>query len=279
MNLVKPVGRKSASPRMAGTQLIDRAVAVLRALESSSEDGCRMSQLAAALDLTVPTIHRIVAALERHGLVECTGRPRTVRLGLTLLALGAAAADSTGLRRLCRPALLRLGGETEESVFLMARSGLDTVCVDRHTGGYLLESLTRNAGGSVPLGIGSASLSIMAHLPPKEIEAVITANSSRYAAHGVSVETIRDHLARCLRDGHIVTDGILIKGIAAVAVPICPAGREVTAAITVNLTSARLTPPWKSTLLALLVDEVRQIEAELSVPSLQEMFSRQGEVG
>lgn len=251
-------------PIVAGTQLIDRTVAILRALESNSADGCRMSELAVAAELSVPTTHRIVAALERHGLVEWTGRPRMVRLGLRLFALGAVAADETGLRRICRPALLRLAGDTEETVLLVARSGLDTIRVDRQTGKYVVETSVRNAGGSLPLGVGSASLAIMAHLPPKELEAIITANMRRYAAYHISVDTMRSHLAHCLRDGHVVTDGILIEGIAGIAVPIRPPGREVTAAIAINLTSARLTTAWKTALLSRLHEEVKQLEAELS---------------
>ena len=251
---------------LIGTQLIDRAVAVLRALEGNSDAGCRISDVAAAAELSVPTTHRIVAALERHGLVEWTGRPRLVRLGLRLFALGAAAADDTGLRRICRPALLRLAGETEETVLLVARSGLDTIRVDRQTGRYVVETSVRNAGGSLPLGVGSASLAIMAYLPPKELEAIIGVNTKRYAAYGVSVDTIRSHLSQCLRDGYVVTDGMLIEGIAGVAMPIRPPRRDVTTAIAINLTSARLTPAWKATLLQRLRDEVAQVEAQLSAP-------------
>jgi DNA-binding IclR family transcriptional regulator len=254
-----------AKERPSGTQLIDRAVAVLHFLGQAGQEGSRLTEIAAAIGLSLPTAHRIVAALERHRLVERDGRGRSVRLGLALFSLGAEAADGTGLRRICRPALLRLSGATGESLFLMARSGLDTVCVDRQAGNYLLESLTRHVGGVIPLGIGSASLAVMAYLPPEEIEAVIAANTARYAAFGVSVETIRSYLAQARQNGFVVTDGLMIEGIAALAVPIRPRGGNVTAAIAINLTSARLTEAWKAHLLTLLREEIAKIEEQAGV--------------
>ncbi len=270
-----PTETPEAESRPSGTQLIDRAVAVLHLLGQSGQEGCRLTELAAGIGLSLPTAHRIVAALERHRLVERDRHRRTVRLGLALFALGAEAADGTGLRRLCRPALLRLSGATSESLFLMARSGLDTICVDRQAGNYLLESLTRHVGGVVPLGLGSASLAIMAHLPPEEIEAVITANAARYASYGLKIETIRGYLAQARRDGYVVTDGLMIEGIAAVAVPIRPAGQDVTAAIAVNLTSARLTESWKAQLLALMREEIAVIEEQIGV----RLTTRKGAAG
>ncbi len=251
--------------RPSGTQLIDRAVAVLHVLGQAGQDGCRLSDLAGAVGLSLPTAHRIVGALERHRLIERDKRRRTVRLGLALFALGAEAADGTGLRRLCRPALLRLSGATGESLFLMARSGLDTVCVDRQAGSYLLESLTRHVGGVVPLGIGSASMAILAYLPHEEIEAVLTANAARYASYGVEVETIRGYLAQGRRDGFVTTDGHMIAGIAALAVPIRAEGSDVTAAIAINLTSARLTESRKAQMLGMMREEIAKIEAQIEV--------------
>ena len=262
-----PVERPKATvePSQSGTQLIDRAVAVLHFIGQAGLNGCRLKGISDGVGLSLPTVHRIVSALERHRLVERDADSRTVRLGLALFSLGAEAADGTGLRRLCRPALLRLAGATGESLFLMARSGLDTVCVDRQAGNYLLESLTRHVGGVVPLGVGSGSLAIMAYLPPEEIEAVLSANAGRYRDYDVTVETVREHLELCRSDGYAATNGLMIEGISALAVPIRPNGREAKAAVALNLTSARLTAPWKATLLKLIREEVGAIEEQLAV--------------
>jgi len=158
-----------------------------------------------------------------------------------------------------------VAGATGESIFLMARSGLDAVCVDHQAGNYLLESLTRHVGGVVPLGIGSAALAIMAYLLPEELEAVLSANAARYAAYELPVSTIRGLLEQGRADGNVITDGLMIAGIAALAVPIRPKSRDVTAAIAINLTTARLTPGRRATLLSLIKNEIAEIEAQLNL--------------
>ena len=57
----------------------------------------------------------------------------------------------------------------------------------------------------------------------------------------------------------------MIEGISALAVPIRPNGSEAKAAVALNLTSARLTAPWKATLLKLIREEVGAIEEQLAV--------------
>ena len=164
-----------------GTQLLDRTVSVIKLLGTFGEKGARMSEIAESLGLKTSTAHRIVTALERHGLIEREHATKRYRLGLALFALGATAADGTGLRKLCRPALLRLAGETGDTVFLMARSGLNVVCVDRQEGSYVLDSLTGHIGGQIPMGVGPASQAILAFLPEDEADAIIEANAPLYA--------------------------------------------------------------------------------------------------
>ncbi len=182
-----------------------------------------MSEIAESLGLKTSTAHRIVTALERHGLIEREHATKRYRLGLALFALGATAADGTGLRKLCRPALLRLAGETGDTVFLMARSGLNVVCVDRQEGSYVLDSLTGHVGGQIPMGVGPASQAILAFLPEDEADAIIEANAPLYARyHGLSASKIRSRLPQIRTQRYALDHGELVEGISALAVPILP---------------------------------------------------------
>jgi DNA-binding IclR family transcriptional regulator len=113
--------------------------------------------------------------------VERNGATKRYRLGLALLALGAKAADTTGLLRLCHPTLMRLASQTGDTAFLMARSGFNTVCVDRQEGTYIIDSLTGQVGGQIPLGVGPASQAILATMPAREADVVIDANADLYS--------------------------------------------------------------------------------------------------
>lgn len=244
-----------------GTQLLDRAVALLNHLGDIGERGARAQEVAKALGLTAPTAHRILAALQRHGLVEREIATKRYRLGLLLFAIGAKAADGTGLRRLCRPALSRIAAQTGDTVFLMARSGFNVVCVDRQEGSYIIGSLTGYIGGQVPLGVGSASLAILAYLPVEEAEIVIEANAGLYEDYnGLNANVIRGQLASVREKGYALDQDQLVAGISALAVPILPQGRDVMAALTINMTSARLPKMRIPELVAQLRKEVVTIE-------------------
>ena len=229
------------SLKTLGTQLLDRAVAIMKLLGDAGEKGLRAVELGERLELSSTTAHRIVTALERHGLVEREKATRRYRLGLSLFALGAKAADGTGLRRFCRPALVRIASETGDTVFLMARSGFNVVCVDRVEGTYMLDSLTGHIGGQIPLGVGSASQAVLAFLAPEEAEAIIVANETRYPGfNGLTAAEIRAELPQIRKRGYALDQGHLVAGISAIALPIAPKGRDVVAAFAVNMMSTRL---------------------------------------
>lgn len=261
---------KTAAPppdaeQATGTQLLDRTVGVIKLLGTYGEQGARMSEIAESLGLKTSTAHRIVTALERHGLIEREHATKRYRLGLALFALGATAADGTGLRKLCRPALLRLAGETGDTVFLMARSGLNVVCVDRQEGAYVLDSLTGHIGGQIPMGVGPASEAILAFLPEDEAEAIIEANAPLYARyHDLSADKIRSRLPQIRAQHYALDDGELVAGISALAVPILPPKRDAVASIAINMTSARLGAERLNELLALLRLQVARIEDSIN---------------
>lgn len=257
--------RASDTDQASGTQLLDRTVGVLKLLGEFGEQGARIAEIAEKLGLKTPTAHRIVTALERHGLIERERATKRYRLGLALFALGATAADGTGLRKLSRPALLKLAAITGDTVFLMARSGFSVVCVDRQEGAYVLDSLTGHIGGQIPMGVGPASQAILAFLTADEAEAVIDANATLYARYnGLNAASVRNCLPRIREQGYAIDHGELVPGISALAVPILPPGRDAVASIAINMTSVRLEKGRVAEYVALLRSQVSEIEKAIN---------------
>lgn len=249
----------------AGTQLISKAITVLQHLAHRGSEGARLTDIADDLGINVSTAHRILGALEHHRMVERVPSTRNWRLGVALFVLGTNAADGSGMRKACRPSLMRLATSTGESVFLMGRSGFDAICVDRQAGTYMIESLTHNVGGVLPLGIGPGSIAILAYLDEAEIEIILAANSSRYAAYGIQLDAIRSLISETLQHGYTVTHGMTIAGVSAIAMPIRSVGGEVTAALSINMISARLTSERTSSLIDMLRQEAEHVEAQFIV--------------
>jgi DNA-binding IclR family transcriptional regulator len=259
------LSEENETEKATGTQLLDRAVAILKFLGDAGVQGAKASELAEAVGLKAPTAHRIIAGLERHGLIERERATRRYRLGLSLFALGAQAADGTGFRRVCHPALLRLAAETGDTVFLMARSGFNTVCVDRQQGSYMIDSLTGQIGGQIPLGVGPASQAILACIPAEEANVILETNAPLYGKFNkLSADEIKGRLQEIRKQGYAFDHGRLVEGISAIAVPILPQGRDVVGSIAINMTSARLDPERLDEIVESLRREIREIERSIN---------------
>ena len=137
--------------RVSDVGVLDKAVAVLRALE----DGERtLGELVTATGLPRATAHRLAVALEAHGLVRRDGDGRFA-LGLRLAALGRAAASAFPLAELARPALERLRDDTGESVQLYVLDGDGRRCVASLDSPNELRTMVP-VGAVLPLDRGSA---------------------------------------------------------------------------------------------------------------------------
>ncbi|RWI89927.1 MAG: IclR family transcriptional regulator [Mesorhizobium sp.] len=251
--------------KATGTQLLDRSIAILNHLGELGRGGARVSEIAEAFGLNMSTAHRIIAGLERHRYIERDETTKRFRLGLALFALGAKAADTTGMRRVCHPALMRIAAETGDTVFLMARNGFNTVCVDRQDGGYRIDSLTGQVGGQIPLGVGPASQAILAMLPPNQAEVILETNAPQFERyHGLTADEIRNALPEIRRRGYAVDDGHLVEGISAIAVPIILEGGNVAGALAINMTSARLRRSSAGDFVQILRREIHEIERTMN---------------
>lgn len=250
----------SAPEKTVGTQLLDRAISILNYLGECGTQGARASELAETCGLNPSTAHRIIASLESHGYIERATNPKYFRLGLALFTLGAKAADSSGFRRLFHPSLLRIAGETGDMVFLMVRSGFNTVCLDRQEGSYIIDTLTGQIGGQIPLGVGPASQAILAFLPADEAKLIIQNNAPNYDRfNGLTAEEILAKLPEIREQGYALDHSHLVEGITALAVPIKLKSGDVIGSLSINMTSARLKPGRLEELLALLKKEITNV--------------------
>jgi DNA-binding IclR family transcriptional regulator len=113
--------------RANGIQVIARAAAILRALESDP-DGLTLAQLTERVELPRSTTHRIVTALQQERLLAPTNSGR-YRLGPALGRLHVAARGD--LRRRARPHIEELSRRTQETVDLGVLDGEHVLFVDQ----------------------------------------------------------------------------------------------------------------------------------------------------
>ena len=66
--------------------------------------------------------------------------------------------------------MTRLARDTGESAFFSARRGDETVCVLSEEGSFPLRSHVLHVGIRFPLGVASAGLAILSHLPDRDVD-------------------------------------------------------------------------------------------------------------
>ncbi|CAB3784493.1 IclR family transcriptional regulator [Paraburkholderia fynbosensis] len=224
-----------------GPGMLERAFAVIRALSQVQPDGGRVTRLAKAVGLTQGTVHRILHALIAEGMVEQDESSKLYRLSVEFFALAAQAGNPSGMRTLCRPALLRLCASLGDTIFLLVKSSFDAVCLDICEGPFPIRSFTGDIGGRVALGVGQGSLAILAFLPEAEREEIIRFNVPRIRGYGVLDEVyLRTEIERVRQLGYAGRNSGVLDGMAGVAVPILDRTGVAVAALSVGTLAARL---------------------------------------
>jgi DNA-binding IclR family transcriptional regulator len=243
-----------------GVGAVSRLFAVLRSLGDSPDGGERVTQLAQRIGLSQPTTHRLLRSLMEEGMVEQDTRSKRYRLSLEFFALAARAGNTGNLRELVRPALLRLSASLGDSLFLLARSGFDAICLDRSEGPFPIRTFTGDIGGRVALGVGQGSLAILAFLPEDERETVIRYNLPRLKDFHLYDEVfLRSEVESVRSLGYAGRNTGVLQGMAGVAVPILDREGRAVAALSVATISDRLGPDRLPTVVEMLKREAAAI--------------------
>ena len=100
-------------PSQPTIQALDRALDVLTAL--SSHAGLTLSELAAELDQSPATMHRVLATLEARDMVEMDPRNQTWHIGAMSFQLGSAFMRRSGVIERSRPVMRALMEQTGET--------------------------------------------------------------------------------------------------------------------------------------------------------------------
>jgi len=222
-----------------GTQSIDRAAQLLvRVVESARAPS--VGELAEGAGLPKSTTSRLVAALERQGLVQRLGDRGRLRPGPVLLRYATRDASST-LVELAAPALLRLAAASGETINL-AVPGPDGV-----------EHLAQEDS---PHFVGTTDW--VARRVPFEL----AANGKCFLAFA-GPRAATPELQRIRISGYATSIDELELGLSALAAPVFGPGGEALAALSISGPTARLTSERIAQLAPLLMEEATALAGRL----------------
>ena len=226
----------------SGTQVLQRASAVLRLVSSHNRTGVRLVDLMALIPLERSTMHRILQSLVSDGLLAQDQSTKRYVLGPFAYELGIAASTRVDLGRVSQKPLQEVANLTGDTAFLIIRAGMDGLCIDRREGGYPVKAFVLTPGQRRPLGVGAGSVALLSALPDREVRDVIAANAARYEEppHPVTARSVWKAVVTTRENGFSLHDIREIKGLRAIAIPIAGEHGDVYGAVSVSALSMRL---------------------------------------
>ncbi|MCL4531999.1 MAG: IclR family transcriptional regulator [Actinobacteria bacterium] len=210
---------------------MERALDLLFVLEKF-EHPMGVSDLGRAAGIPKATAQRLLAVLERRGLVQ--KEQARYQLGAGIVPLARAFLTGSSLTRSALPALEELALLSGETTCLYVRQGFDRVVVQRVESEHTLRYAIRT-GQRLPLYVGAAGLVLAAAMPAEELRTL----SQEAGAVRLSTGETRspDQLLATLDQVRLRGFAVSVEereaGVISVAAPVTVRGRGTIAAISV----------------------------------------------
>lgn len=167
--------------------------------------------VAAELGMSKASVHRILTALRRSGLVVYQESTRRYVLGPAALALGNAYLERLEIRRLATDPMRRLVTRTQETATLSVRAGTERIYLEQILPDREVRA-TVSIGHLYPLHAGSSSKVLLAFLG--------TAARESYLSGRRDGVMLRRQLDRIRERGYAVSFEERIEGVGSVAAPV-----------------------------------------------------------
>lgn len=224
---------------------VDRALDILLAFKPE-DDALTVSDLIRRVDLSRPTLYRLLRTLQRKQFLIASGDPQRFRLGPAIAQLSHVWTAGLDLGTAAEPMMRRLRDETGETVALFVPEGAFRLCIAEMPSNQAL-SFRRGVGYRERLAVGASGKVILAHMPPPLPK--VDVEPRKYARE---LALIREH-------GFAISRSELIQGAVAVSAPFFDGTGRVAGSLSVFGPSARLGPSEVAKFGKLLLREAQEI--------------------
>jgi DNA-binding IclR family transcriptional regulator len=238
---------------------VGRALEILLAFTASDRE-LTIAELLKRVDLSRPTLYRLLHTLEQSRFVIAEGEPKRVRLGPAVARLAHAWNASHDVSAVAEPMMRRVWEASGETVAVFVRDGVFRTCLAELPSPHAL-SFRRGVGYRERLAVGASGRVILAHMN------LMAADLKAYHAdRRGDPERYLKELARVRERGFAVSHEELLPGAAAVAAPFFDSTGQVAGALGVFGPSARLSPLQTERYGKLLIREARALSEALGSP-------------
>lgn len=200
------------SDKTDNVRAVARALDILLAFTPSDLE-LSPADLLKRVDLSRPTLYRLLYTLQDSGFLVSVGEPQKFRLGPSAARLAHAWTASLDISTLAEPVMRRIWHQTRETVALFVAQGEHRLCVAELPSPQPL-NFKRGVGYTERIVRGATGRAILAHL-------ALTPQQLRQFTRGTGVDlaTLQAELAMTRKRGYASSRHELISGAVAVAVP------------------------------------------------------------
>lgn len=201
-------------PNVDGTQAIRRATSILKRIAQGSAQGVGLAEIVEAARLPRSTTHRILKCLVEEGLVDHNVGLRRYLIGNLTHELGLLESSGSLEIAKLRESVESVARRTGVTAYLMKRSGVVAVCVQKAEGNSVVRVIPVEVGQRRLLGIGAGATALLAALEPDTSERIIESITPMLQAHpGVTPDFIREMVALARKTGFAVSHGNVVKDV------------------------------------------------------------------
>jgi DNA-binding IclR family transcriptional regulator len=201
----------------------------------------------------------MLSILAREGWLSMDPSSKSYHLGYEIFTLGAKA-NQFKLKDLFHGVLKRIADQTEDTTYLVTRSGNDALCLDRRVGKFPVQVLTFEIGHRRPLGIGAGSLALLSAMPVGQAELIIKENEERYKIFNRTGEEVRSAVKQSRRLGYGLSVKTVTPDTVGVGATITNSDGDAVAAISVAGIAKRMVPAKRERIVKLIKDEISKID-------------------
>lgn len=246
----------STADKSDNVRAVGRALDILLAFTPQDSE-LSVSELLKRVDLSRPTLYRLLYTLEERGFITSFGDPQRFRLGPSVAKLAFVWTSTLSLANLAEPTLRKIWTQTQETVALFVPHGALRLCIAELPSPQPL-NFKRGVGYTERIDIGATGRAILAFLPqfPPELDASITQAQ-------IDLTQLRSQLQAVKEAGFATSRNELINGAVAIAVPFFDRQGVVSGSIGVFGPEVRINTTRQKEIAQLLTQEAKALSKNL----------------
>lgn len=246
----------STVEKSENVRAVGRALEILLAFTSQDFE-LSPGELLKRVDLSRPTLYRLLYTLEEHGFLVSSGEPQRFRLGPSVARLAHVWTASLDLSQIAQPVLQRIWRETGETVAMFVPQGHLRLCVAELPSPQPL-NFKRGVGYTERIVRGASGRAILAQMDATQEQLQEYIQDCE-----VDLQALQAELAQTRKRGYASSHNELISGAVAIAVPFFDRNASVAGSIGVFGPEVRLNAARLKQFARLLIEEAAALSGML----------------